>query len=573
MMVVISKKVVSVSFFLLLKVSTCLTIEFLQYKNCSTILNITLHSDKDVSVGDEYRRSECPPWFRTDERGGCQRGPLLDGIIHQDMSTLQTSIMECNCMTEENGTLSVGACIYTCTAYMYHGYYPLPCRVSELQNFTCADLNRRGHLCGECMEGYTIPVYSYDLHCVKCEDYEYNWLEYLLVAFLPLTLFYVVVTLFSISFTSPLLSGLVLIFQISANPIQLQICLSDVEAGYIVHPMALKIVLSLASLWNLDFFRMFYSFCLHPNTSAMEIMALDYVLAVYPVFLIAITYMMVKLHDYNWKTLVWAWRSFSKILKPLRRQWNSKASLVDVFASFIYISSSRLLWTSMNFLVPITVYTQHTGEIHPKLTAKHYLFTAPSLEYFGKEHLPFVFLAMVVLFLLFIVPMVLLFVYPFRWFQHILNKIGINSLVLRTFMEVFQGSYKDGTNRTKDYRFFSGFLLFLPFALTLTFSLTKSSFYYPIASIWILLYLTLYIVCQPFKRRSHNCIMIVMATALLGIYWCLVLNVAAGSQQIQSEVNETFRLLSNWLVAVPLSIIFLYLLVLVCLLFRRIISK
>ena len=359
------------------------------------------------------------------------------------------------------------------------------------------------------------------------------------MAFLPLTLFYVVVTLFSISFTSPLLSGVVLIFQIVATPVQLQIFLSAVASGHIVHPMAFKVVLSFASLWNLDFFRMFYSFCLHPNTSAMEIMALDYAMAVYPVFLIAITYVMVKLHDYSWKLLLWTWKPFSFILRPLRRRWNTRTSLVDVFASFIYLSSSRLLWTSANFLLSITVYTQQTAVLHIQLQAKHYLFTSPSVEYFGKEHFPFVFLAMTVLFSLFIVPMVLLFVYQFRWFQHILNKIGVNSLVLHTFMEVFQGNYKDGTNGTKDLRSFSGFLLFLPFVLTLTFSWTLSSFYYPIASIWILLYLILYIVCQPFKRRSHNCIMIVMATALLGIYWCLVLIIAAGSQQIHTEVTLT----------------------------------
>ena len=162
---------------------------------------------------------------------------------------------------------------------------------------------------------------------------------------------------------------------------------------------------------------------------------------------------------------MWTWKSLSFILRPLRRRWNTRTSLVDVFASFIYLSSSRLLWTSANFLVPNTVYTyQHTAGL---LTRKYYLLTAPSVEYFGRYHLPFAFLAMAVLFSLFIVPMVLLFVYPFRWFQHILNKIGINSLVLRTFIEVFQGSYKNGTNGTKDYRFFSGFLLFLPFVLTL----------------------------------------------------------------------------------------------------------
>ena len=560
------------SILFLLRISTCLIVDNLPYKNCSAILNVTLHSDKDGSVGDEYRRSECPPWFRTDERGACQRGPLLDGIIHQDMSTLQTSIMECNCMTEENGTFSVGVCIYTCTKHISHGYYPLPCRVSELQNFTCADLNRRGHLCSECMEGHAIPVYSFDLRCVKCEDYQYNWLKYLLVAFLPLTLFYVVVTLFSISFTSPLLSGIVLIFQIAANPVQLQIFLSTVEAGHIRDPKLFKVLLSFASVGNFDFLRLFYSFCLHPDASVMEIMALDYAIAVYPVFLIGITYMMVKLHDYNWKLLVWTWKPISFILRQLRRRWNTRTSLVDVFASFLYLSSSRLLWTSMNFLVPNTVYTyQHTAGL---LTRKHYLLTAPSVEYCGTRHYQFALLAMTVLFSLFIVPMVLLFLYPFRWFQHILNKIGINSLVLRTFMEVFQGSYKDGTNGTKDYRSFSGFLLFLPFALTLTFSLTMSSFYYPIASIWILLYLILYIVCQPFKRRSHNCIMIVMATALLGIYWCVVMSIASVSQQIHTEVTNRFLHVSFLLILLPISIPFLYLLGLVCLLFkRRIITK
>ena len=68
----------------LLRISICLTVDNLPYQKCSEILNITLHSDKDGSVGDEYRRSECPPWFRTDERGACQRGSLLDGIIHSN---------------------------------------------------------------------------------------------------------------------------------------------------------------------------------------------------------------------------------------------------------------------------------------------------------------------------------------------------------------------------------------------------------------------------------------------------------------------------------------------------------
>ena len=344
----IVKQLLSVS--LLLKISMCYAVDKLLYQNCSAILE-----KQGGSVKNEYGKSKCPPWFSTDQRGACQPGPELGGIIQQDMSTLQTSVSECSCMTEENGTLSVGACTFTCTAL--RGYYPLPCHVTELQNVTCAPFNRRGHLCGQCMEGHAIPVYSYDLHCVKCEDNQYNWLKYLAVAFLPLTLFYIVVTLFSISFTSPLLSGVVLLFQITTNPIQISIFVSLMEAGLIVAPEPLKIALSLASVWNLDFFRLYYSFCLYPNASEMTITSLEYALAVYPVFLIVLTYVMVKLYDHNITLLVWLWKPFQYIRKPLKRQWNTSTSLVDVFASFIYLSSTRLVLTSMKFLLPTTVCT------------------------------------------------------------------------------------------------------------------------------------------------------------------------------------------------------------------------
>ena len=235
---------------------------------------------------NESHGQGCPPWF-TNETGECLPGPTLGGIIQHDLLTLQTSLLECYCMTEEDGSLVVGACMYTCKAVM--GYNPLPCHVSQLENFTCADLHRYGKLCGQCEDGYAIPVYSYDLACVKCENYKYIWLKYVAVAFLPLTLFYILVTLFSISFTSPTVSGVVTVYQIGAHPIQLQIFLSLAKSGEVVAYKPLKVLLSFAALWNLDYFRVYYSFCLHPDASAMTIMALDYATTVYPVILIGVT--------------------------------------------------------------------------------------------------------------------------------------------------------------------------------------------------------------------------------------------------------------------------------------------
>ena len=235
-------------------------------KNCSRLLDIP-EQNLISRYEDPYwmsNSSTCPPWFTFDfQRRDCKPGHNLGGIIHQDPSTLQTSLLGCYCMTEDDGNLTVGACIYACSATLsFSSYYPLPCNVSQLWDVMCADLKREGCLCGKCVKGHTIPVYSHD--CIKCENYRYNWMKYLAVAFLPTTIFYILVTLFSISFTSPTLSGIVLAFQIAANPIQLQLYVSFSEAAGSLHPDPVKIALSFAAFFNLDFFSIctIYSVCI-----------------------------------------------------------------------------------------------------------------------------------------------------------------------------------------------------------------------------------------------------------------------------------------------------------------------
>ena len=510
--------------FLLFLNSNSLSPDELVTQNCSKLLDIPTQLNQDETLHRISGVSQCPPWFTFDyQRRYCKPGDSLGGIVHHDSATLQTSLLGCYCMTEEKGAVTVGACLYACNAVMWlsirHSlpsrHYPLPCNVSQLSYVMCADLNRRGRLCGECMKGYTVPVYSYDSHCVKCEDYKYNWLKYLAAAFLPLTVFYVVVTLFSISFTSPLLSGVVLVSQIATTPLQLQQVVLFSEVGAYEYFYLLKIPLSLAAFLSLDFY---YTFCLHPNASPMAIMSLNYAIAVYPVFLIGITYVLVKLYDHNFRPIVWIWKPLGSILKPLRRDWNVRTSLVNVFASFIYLSSSRIFWTSAILLIPNITYTYQQRCV--QLIKKHYLYTFPSVEYFGNEHLPFAVIAISMLFTFCILPMILLFVYPFHWFQQLLNKFRFNFLTLHIFMDVFQGSYKDGTNGTRDYRYFSGLFLFLQLILTICFSQTLSIFYYSISCIWILIYLILHAAFQPFKHRSHNFITIAMIVSLMwGYLW------------------------------------------------------
>ena len=449
-------------------------------------------------------------------------------------------------MTEESGSFAVGFCPYSC--FFDAPYYSLPCNISELERRTCpTPFNRHGYLCSQCTEGHGLPAYSYSAECVRCENYKYNWLKYLAVAYLPLTLFYVFVALFTINFASPTLSGVVTMFQTIMNPYVWSTS-SGVSAGFF----------ALGFLFNLDFFRDFFSFCLYPSASAMTITALQFALGIFPFFLIWLTFLLVKTHDHNFKLVVWLWKALSKILNPVTQ--NVKTSLVEVFASFIYLSCSRLLWTSIYFLIPSTVYFYPHGD--EKLIETYRVLIDPSVIYFGEEHLPFAVLAIVISTCFFTIPLVILFLYPCSCFQHLLNKLGWNSSTLRTFMDVFQGHYKNGTNGSKDYRFFSGFILLFPLIVFLTFVLTKSIIFHVLSCIWIILYITLHLVFMPFKCAHHNYTVITMLTALLGAYWGVVL-------AIFSEQTPHLHIFFVILLSVSLSVPYLYLLGLVVVLIRR----
>ena len=509
----------------------------------------------DISTSD---RTECPPWFIGDQNGRlCRTGPNLDGLLQQDKETLQTQLLQCNCMTvtPDNRSLAVGACLYTCNAI--NGYFPLPCNTSRLNHYMCSDLNRKGQLCGECKEGFAPPAYSYDMKCTRCKHYHYNWLKYLVVAFLPLTVFYVIVAAFSISFTSPLISSTVLLYQFVASELQMRVILSLVDSGLlIIDHKTVTVLTSLAGVWSLDFFRLAYDpFCLHPHMTTLQTLALDYAIAVYPLLLIMLTYILIRLHMSRCRPIVWIWKPFGCLLGYFRKRSNIKTSLIDVFASFIFLSTSRIQMASYSFLISTHVHTLSITDNATQPTMKLYLLSAPTVEYFGREHLLFAMLALVLLLALALLPMILLFVYPFRCFQKLLNRYNLNSHVLRTFMDVFQGSFKDGTEGTHDYRSFSALLLLPGLVMGLIFSLTLSSYYTPIATTFIAIYWGLFIIFQPYQRRLHNYITIAMALAFLCAYLGLIMNTQAVAGFSRTLVPKKKRLFDVFL-AISLVLIF-----------------
>ena len=185
--------------------------------------------------------------------------------------------------------------------------------------------------------------------------------------------------------------------------------------------------------------------------TTLQTLALDYAIAVYSLFL---TYFLVELHDNNFRILVWLWKPFHACFVRFRKEWNIRSSIINAFATFLLLSYVKFLFVSFELLIPVRVFN-----IHGKPMSTLYLYFDGTVEYFGQEHLPFAILAVVVLVVFSIFPLLILILYPCQCFQRFLNYYHLQCQVLHTLMDALQGSYKDGSNGTRDCRWFAALYL------------------------------------------------------------------------------------------------------------------
>ena len=421
--------------------------------NCTPYLTKEQHYNKSL---------QCPPWYRFDGNT-CQKGKSYKNVVYFQPGTNQPHLLPFYCMTTSENTTHhrdvLGGCLLTTSiTKSIVPLFPLPCNVSELNQFMCADTNRDGQLCGRCQEGFAPPVYSYSLNCVNCSEYGYqNWLKYTAIAFGPLTLFSAAIIAFHISATSTYLHGYILFCQLLSIPSLVRILVNS--HGYNTDQNTkwlINVYTSIIGIWNLDFFRLIYKpFCLHPQMTVIQSFTLEYLIALYPLLLVAITYWLVSLYGRNCTAVVYLWKPLRKILRPIYCDLDIKSTLIESFSTLYLLSVVKIQSVSLNLLLPTRLYYAD-GEHN----SNYYVYLAGDTQYFSLiGHLPYALLALVLSVVLVVIPTLLLFLYPCRCCQRILNKANCNSTVLRTYMDVFQGHYKDGTENSKDFRYFAGIFL------------------------------------------------------------------------------------------------------------------
>ena len=337
---------------------------------------------------------DCPIWTSL-KNGSCECGDYQTIVQCEDYKGAR-AVQKCYCMTTTQHNKSfavVGSCFLTCGITHRHYLNLHVNKPSDLDKETCGPFHRTGVLCSKCIEGYGLPVYFYNLSCVNCTDYKYNWIKYVAVAYGPLTLFYIAAVIFRISATSGLMICYVTICQMLTIRGLVLLVTNNSFSEYNREIIGIKALITLFSVWNLDIFRSIYPpFCLHPTISALHVLLLDYIVAVYPLILILITYSLVKLHD-RYTLVVWFCKPLYICFHKFRKEWDIKTSLVASFATFYLLSYVKIINVTADILTPNFFYNMQ-GE-----KSEHHFYYNASIPYFGKEHLPYAVFAIIFSFL------------------------------------------------------------------------------------------------------------------------------------------------------------------------------
>ena len=159
-------------------------------------------------------------------------------------------------------------------------------------------------------------------------------------------------------------------------------------------------------------------------------------------------------------------------------------SLIQAFGTFILLSYVKIINTSFDILVPVQL----------RNVSGLYVYYNGSLEYFGHKHLPYAVLAIFMFTIFNPMPLFLLFLYPCRCFQSCLSCCRLNSQVLCTFMDAFQGCYKF---EPYDCRYWAAFYLFLRIAILVIFALMQSGYFVLVTGILLVPTASLLLLVRP----------------------------------------------------------------------------
>ena len=413
------------------------------------------------------------------------------------------------CMTykKETNTLSVATSVCTYFELSGHnisepGFISVPDNISELNDYMCGPMNRKGILCSECIDGYGPSVTSPNFRCSDCSNAWYGIPLYLLLELVPVTVFYLIMLIFQVNITSAPMISFIFYSNIILHSLNFNFIAQDR-----VESQALGTMAALSyGIWSLDFFRyVIPPFCISPHLKVIHVLYLQSVSTVFPYVLIAFTWLCIELYSRDYKVVTVPWQLLNRVIfKHTNVKWNSGRTVIDAFATFFLISFSKLSLVLLIPLYPQGVHNLNLTDL--SLTVAFHSYTDTSVNFVTKEHLPFAVISIAIFIFLLLPPVLLLAFYPFQKFRSILFKFlpKRSKGPLNIFVEKFYSCYRDGLDGGRDMRSFAALYFFILLIGYFMFSI-KEAIFFPLTVLTSVCSLFIANI-QPYKKRYMSVI-------------------------------------------------------------------
>lgn len=415
---------------------------------------------------------------------------------------------------------------------MNHVILPKEASSQQIDSLLCNHSGRTGITCSKCREGHSVYFHSEFFFCGPNHLCRWGFLFYFLSELVPISIFFIIVIIFNISFTSGSLNGFIFFAQVSDLT-------SDLGESVVYFPYRNTQVLYklVYRTFNFDFFSInALSFCLLRNAQTLDIIVLKYVSVVYGLFLISCTILLLKYCN----LCICCHRLKKKI---------SNSSMLHGLTTFFVLVYSQCTKVAFQLLNPGYLY--HYDQFNRSV-----VFLQGDVRYLSKAHLPYIFPALIsVLLINYPLPFLLL-MYPLS--NRVITSLKLNKVPvvrwmyrkvsiakLKPLLDSFQGSFKD------NFRFFSGLYFFYRIIVLATRSGRHFLDVYIVLQVIFTLMLFIHLMVRPYEKKQHN---IVDALLFLNLAVINSLDIIRHTYSSQRIVNQTKVNIASWIQIVLLYI-------------------
>lgn len=460
-------------------------------------------SPRQTYVKLDVKLTNCPPGFVLEENTCVCNAHLITGFLRCDTNTSNSYILrdywtglvhlkdDPSRMELAIGICPPFFCDYNETDITSAGI-KLPQNTSLLNEAICG-MSRMGTLCGDCNTGYTTHFHSPSFSCkpVKPGLCKVGWLFYILSELVPVTVTFVTVLVFNISFTSGAVNGFILFSQL-INSLDINADgLISLSNSTLVFVRGYRVIYG---FFNLDYFDVdTLSFCLWTSASALDMIAFKYVTVAYALLLMIVVVCFMN-------------KCGGRCLGKWWRITKLNSSVIHGMTTFLVICYAQCIYVSITLLLRYC-YTPQAGS---RLAPINVVWLNGNLDFFSRKHLPYALPALFCMLTIGVLPPFFLLIYPLAFkvlaffgledtipVKFVSNRLPVG--ILKPLLDSFQGCFKD------NLRFFAGlYFIYRWIGLAVDAFTSSNSTFFTTVEIILLIVLSLHAVCQPYIDKVHN---------------------------------------------------------------------